>query len=68
MIAFHSAAVTPAADGWLWAGFTGIEQLIDAETLEYAFVSPAGWPQWSADNRYVSVGEVGGHGIPCFGT
>lgn len=52
----------PAADGLLGVGSTGLERLIDSDTFEYVFVSPAGWPHWSDDLRYVSVGYVGGHG------
>lgn len=57
--------VSPAPDGWLATGFTGLERLIDPDTMQYAFISPAGWPRWSLDYRYVSVGLVGGHGSLC---
>ena len=52
----------PAPDGFLGEGSTGLTRLIERDTFEYAFVSPAGWPSWSSDYRYVSVGYVGGHG------
>src|SRR5690606_14288559 len=54
-----------APDGFLGTGFTGLERLIDPDTMEYVFISPAGWPHWSRDFRYVSVGLVGGHGGIC---
>jgi hypothetical protein len=54
-----------APNGLLGTGFTGIERLIDPDTMEYIFISPAGWPHWSQDFRYVSVGQVGGHGGIC---
>jgi|GEM_PF-2585298 len=54
-----------APDGLLGTGFTGLERLIDPETMEYVFISPTGWPHWSRDFRYVSVGWVGGHGGIC---
>lgn len=54
-----------APDGLLGTGFTGLERLIDPDTMEYVFISPAGWPHWSRDFRYVSVGLVGGHGGIC---
>jgi len=54
-----------APDGLLGTGVTGLERLIDPDTMEYVFISPVGWPQWSRDFRYVSVGQVGGHGGIC---
>lgn len=57
--------ISQAPDGWLASGFTGLERLIDPDTMQYAFISPAGWPSWSRDYRYVSVGWVGGHGSLC---
>lgn len=59
------SAASRAPDGLLGTGFTGLERLIDPETMEYVFISPAGWPRWSRDFRYVSVGQVGGHGSFC---
>jgi hypothetical protein len=60
--------VSPASrapDGLLGTGLTGLERLIDPVTMRYLFISPAGWPSWSRDLRYVSVGWVGGHGGIC---
>jgi hypothetical protein len=52
-------------DGLIAAGAFGADELIDPETLEYAAVIPSSEAQWSADYRYASVGQVGGHGGLC---
>ena len=59
------SSASQAPGGLLGTGFTGLERLIDPDTMEYVFISPAGWPHWSRDFRYVSVGLVGGHGGIC---
>ncbi len=51
--------------GLIAEGMTGLQRLLDLETNRYVFVSPAGWPYWSDDFRYVSVGWVAGHGSFC---
>ncbi len=53
------------ADGW---GF-GAQALIDPETMEYLAVLPDSSidVRWSADYRYASTGEYGGHGGHCGG-
>lgn len=62
-----SLAPVAMANGLILEGAFGGRALIDPATLQYRAALPPGVgdTSWSADYRYASLGQVGGHGGLC---